>query len=892
MAKKKEQSKKQQKRGGVDFKKLKRKVGRKLPPPKNATNTEIKSKAIVLPEQSVASEKTGLAVNKKGLTLKELLQQTSHHNAKVRKDALIGIRDIFLKHPAELKLHRLAAVEKLRERICDDDKLVRETLYKLFKKVILPSCKNDNQGPFISLMMAYIFNAMTHLAIDVRVMAFKFFDLVVQNYPSSFFLYAEKILQNFEDILRKSQFQLQDQSKLESILAGLVHCLTLLPSNKQDDDSSIENEVPQQWILHAFEFDAIDDSSGIPGLTEKLKDLLPILVGCFSSAQSFDCMLFILESIDLVVKFFVHGILKSQKCPLNVLPLYGKSPGSVEWDQILSPAVLNKLWDVFPLKGDKRHFVLNAIITEIFLLLSDWVYPDPALLDNFLGFLESSLIEKISNTNNSMGSVEVFHEKHLIPLISSIPKLSIRVGDAWRSRILKAFTEVFKNCSPESSLKLACLSVLEEILDEEKGCGWLFATDPEMLHYLDIWTSELPLLLVLLDDKHPVSSKAILHLQLKIGKAAILNISLTQNYDQMQESFKDFYSTSLDGKGVSGPFMRLTRDIQELSLSCLHYFSSLHFRLLQSLATCCLSKDMDPFLVFRIVEVLHSTYKAGNVLISDYISFLITLLSRFTVYPEEIRPAKGQQGISNRETYRALTNIVSSSLSQIGDEYLVLQILEKTILEHMSLKLPVDNISGLLRVLITLDSKPTRLSEVNIIKLSHVLTGYLIHIASCIQDDREPSAIEKINDSCYYLLPCFFLFDRSSNLLYLFLNSLKSLIAEEVPLLSPHHTQTKINHSNGICTILYLLLLLLEDIKMKRVLLSHKTQIESITQEVAKLQSSKEWNISIEESHKIGKALSCLELELLDHSMDDSLENLQRERSSERSGDWRTVQAR
>jgi pre-rRNA-processing protein IPI1 len=33
----------------------------------------------------VASEKVGLAVNKKGLTLKELLQQTSHHNAKVRK---------------------------------------------------------------------------------------------------------------------------------------------------------------------------------------------------------------------------------------------------------------------------------------------------------------------------------------------------------------------------------------------------------------------------------------------------------------------------------------------------------------------------------------------------------------------------------------------------------------------------------------------------------------------------------------------------------------------------------------------------------------------------------------------------------------------------------------
>lgn len=51
----------------------------------------------------------------------------------------------------------------------------------------------DNQGPFISMMMAYIFNAMTHLAVDVRLMAFKFFDLVVQHYPPSFSLYAEKV---------------------------------------------------------------------------------------------------------------------------------------------------------------------------------------------------------------------------------------------------------------------------------------------------------------------------------------------------------------------------------------------------------------------------------------------------------------------------------------------------------------------------------------------------------------------------------------------------------------------------------------------------------------------------------------------------------------------------
>ncbi|KAI3768866.1 hypothetical protein L2E82_19702 [Cichorium intybus] len=41
--------------------------------------------SIILPEQSLASEKAGLAVSKKGFTLKELLQQTSHHNAKFRR---------------------------------------------------------------------------------------------------------------------------------------------------------------------------------------------------------------------------------------------------------------------------------------------------------------------------------------------------------------------------------------------------------------------------------------------------------------------------------------------------------------------------------------------------------------------------------------------------------------------------------------------------------------------------------------------------------------------------------------------------------------------------------------------------------------------------------------
>jgi pre-rRNA-processing protein IPI1 len=54
----------------------------------------------------------------------------------------MGMKDLFLNHPEELKLHRYAVIEKLRERMSDDEiKTVRENLYQLFKLVILPGCK-------------------------------------------------------------------------------------------------------------------------------------------------------------------------------------------------------------------------------------------------------------------------------------------------------------------------------------------------------------------------------------------------------------------------------------------------------------------------------------------------------------------------------------------------------------------------------------------------------------------------------------------------------------------------------------------------------------------------------------------------------------------------------
>ncbi|KAG6753043.1 hypothetical protein POTOM_043087 [Populus tomentosa] len=865
MAKTKGSSKKQQKRG-IDFKKIKRKIGRKLPPPKNTTNTEIKSKAIVLPEQSVASEKAGLAVSKKGLTLKELLQHTSHHNAKVRKeplfsfpfeDALMGMKDLFLNHPEELKLHRYAVIEKLRERISDDEKTVRENLYQLLKSVILPGCKEDNQGPVISLMMAYIFNAMTHLAIDVRLMAFKFFDLAVEYHPPSFFSYAEKILQNYEDILRKNQFYLEDKVKLKNALAGLVRCLLLLPSSKEVNLPA--KNIPEKKILQAFEPDVPTVFAEYSIIIKKLKDLVPVLVNCFQDflpvlhdsldAQSFDCMLNILRSIDLAVAFFIHGIKQGH-------------PESPPLDQSISSVLLKKLLVVFPLspmhhlseKDDDRYVILNIVITEIFMHLSEWICPPAVLFEKFLTFVEYVLLEKSCSNARSNKAVR---EKQISTLIPFIPKLVSRVIGNWKNRLLQAFTKTFQDCSPESSVKLACLAAIEEMIISQEDLLCTVVNDSGLFDYKITWIRELPVLLILLGDRHSSSSKVVLHLLLRLGQRSLL-------YDDMQGLLKEFYSTDLDkGNICYGPFLRLARDSQELSICCLYYFSQLDSTLLKSIASCCLCHELDPFMLFRIIEVLHSTYKAGHIQISDFISFLITLASRFKVFPGKFRMIS------------PLASNFGSIVNVMGDNSLIFVILEKVILEQISLKPFLDNSCAMLRMLIALDSKPTRLSEQSICSLSNVLSAYLIgctsvcilsldpgnlNLCECVPEDDDES-MSSIHGQTrrYYLLPSFILFDRSHKLLNLVLNVMGSSInGRSFSLLSGDHICYAKGSSSIINAIVSVLLWLQREAKVQQILYLCKEEIDHISRSICSLQSLEEINVPIEERHIIKRAIDRL----------------------------------
>ncbi|GJN27332.1 hypothetical protein PR202_gb15347 [Eleusine coracana subsp. coracana] len=551
----KKQKAKPKQRGGVDFKKYKHKVGRKLPPPKNATNTEIKFKAIVLPEQSMASERAGMAVNKRGLTLRELLQQTGHYNANVRRAALNGIKDIVVKHPTELKLHKVAIIEKLQERICDSDKVVRESLYSLLQSQIIPSLK--------------------------QLMAFRFLELVVLNFPSSFTSYSEQAFDNFIAVLSNDRIQLDDRNKLNSILSGLGHCLSLVAKTSNNGDTSNRQAK-----------------------THRNKDLVEI---------------------------------------------------------------------------------------------------------------------------------------YLSPLITALPGLISNAPDDSKGYLLEAFTDAFRDCKVDCKLILPYLDAVGEmLLDEEIG----------MSCYHGSWIHELPGILLRSIDKAPSVTKVVLELLLRVGQ----NFPTT-NCENLRTFIKLFGVRSSSGLMELGPFVNLPRDCQELAISCLYYFPSLLPDIIGPLASCCLSDTMEPFILFRVAEILQSIYKAGHLLITEQLSFLLLLMARFKVHPEDSSKA------ANWDTFKSLNRLILTSLSEMGDGSLVLELMWSNLSNAIAQKPSMHNMNGLFRIIVTLNAGTSKVLNEDIIKL---IAGYLVDasldLSKTIETGFQP---EKTRLFQYFIKPCIIMFEKN-----------------------------------------------------------------------------------------------------------------------------------
>lgn len=331
----------------------------------------------------------------------------------------------------------------------------------------------------------------------------------------------------------------------------------------------------------------------------------------------------------------------------------------------------------------------------------------------------------------------------------------------------------------------------------------------------------------------------------------------------MQWPLIEFFSLHLEERMINyGPFVKLPRDCQELAICCLYYFSRLTSALLESLARCCLCDDLEPNVLFRIIEVLHSAYKAGYVQITDQISFLVTLLARFKVLPEKYcYGTDNHEKISNRATFKTVTIVVCSCISQMGDSVLILKILQKIILHEMSLKPALDNLRAMIRVVVSLVSKPTKLPEDIITTLGYYLPGYLVDAAAYI-----PENAEETDDSdwtrifCYYAQPALCLFYRSDKLLNLLLNFLGSSLMEFNSACPPHSIEYASQLASKIHAVAHVLIFMHKDVKICHRLSSYKAAIKCTLHNILGLLASNESNITFKEKEKIQNAFERLKV--------------------------------
>uniref|UniRef100_A0A0D9W601 Pre-rRNA-processing protein Ipi1 N-terminal domain-containing protein n=2 Tax=Leersia perrieri TaxID=77586 RepID=A0A0D9W601_9ORYZ len=795
-------------RGGVDFKKYKHKVGRKLPPPKNATNTEIKSKSIVLPEQSMASERTGMAVNKRGLTLRELLQQTGHYNANVRRAALNGIKDLVVKHPSELKLHKVAIVEKLQERICDNDKVVRESLFSILQSFVFPSLKEDNAistRSTLFLLMANILNGMTHLSMDIQLMSFRFLELVVINFPSSFPRYAEQVFNNFLAVLSNDRIHLQDKSKLNSVLNGLGHCLSQVAFATENGDASnrlVHNVSGRElWKCTLDEDNSGSRAFAMSNILTKLQNLIQILVNSVEvsaselfakstiDAQSSEALLSALHCLDLICKICIQEVKKPQM-------KFGRSETQFgpEWLKSSLLVYLKKLWGVnrsFHEKGDDRYYVFNLKIAEIFLCLSACMDDSMFPAEEFCQFV-SSLLSKVKALRN-----KDIMEKHLSPLIISIPDLVSNAPDDSKGYLLEAFTDAFRDCKVDCKLILPYLDSVGKLLLPEKT-GILFTENDSGLEYHGVWVDELPGILLQSIDKAPSVTKVVLELLLRIGQ---------------------YFPTIECGNMHS--FVKL------FGVKC---------------------DVLEPTILFRVVEVLQSTYKAGNLHITEQLSFLSLLMARFRVHPGPFCTQEDSQTSSNLITFKSLNHLILTSLSDMGDGSLA--------------QIPsLHNMNGLFRIIVTLDAGTCKLMNEDVIK---IIAGYLIDAAMDLSKTIELGfQSDKTRVFQYFIKPCIIIFCQNEKVLCCTLEMLKSFATGDDNVLSSVAKLKCPDLSHRICLVTTIIVFLCNDCKLHKNLSLGKSAIKAILQHTRHLMDSNVPDVTYEDKQKLRFAFEQLKSKAL-----------------------------
>ncbi|EKM61169.1 uncharacterized protein PHACADRAFT_247608 [Phanerochaete carnosa HHB-10118-sp] len=176
-------STKRKKEKAADFSKAKLKLGKGKQTPSNAVDTSFKARSIALPSQTIVHDvERGIPTTKRKLTLDDLISHLKHYNAGVRRDAIIGLRELFEDHPGVIVSSLSATLSNCARVIGDEDVGVRKTLLSFFGW-LLPQIPRHTLVPHASMLLLFTTSAQTHIFPEIRLDATRFLDLFLELFP-------------------------------------------------------------------------------------------------------------------------------------------------------------------------------------------------------------------------------------------------------------------------------------------------------------------------------------------------------------------------------------------------------------------------------------------------------------------------------------------------------------------------------------------------------------------------------------------------------------------------------------------------------------------------------------------------------------------------------------
>ncbi|DBA01185.1 TPA: hypothetical protein N0F65_002320 [Lagenidium giganteum] len=195
----------------ADFKRPKRKVGRKAAPAANVTNVGITSRRINLLEQSVLQDK-GDVVTHRHLTLSDLVAQIGHYNAHVRQKALQGLRELAQLHASNVLANVSVVLERFLPTFVDEEAVVRDAAVQAWKVLVSVMVEGKSLAPFAKLITVYFCSGLTHLQIGVRQDTLRAIGVLLETAPELISVDAGverlgRLIENFRDMVAATPSQ-------------------------------------------------------------------------------------------------------------------------------------------------------------------------------------------------------------------------------------------------------------------------------------------------------------------------------------------------------------------------------------------------------------------------------------------------------------------------------------------------------------------------------------------------------------------------------------------------------------------------------------------------------------------------------------------------------------